>query len=347
MGFLDRIFKREQYNVGVDIGSHSVKVAVLERQQDETFELKEGFIFPLFPGTIEEGKIKDEESLINTLKSVKKAIPRGNFIAVLPSTASLVTTFELPEDATEEQVEYLVVEGIAKKIPVSISEVNFDYYTVEVEGRKFVTSVIGKKEIIRKFISLYEKAGVKLEAITSAYTALSNAFFVNYPDTARKCVYLVDVGYNISTFCFLSGDLMVHGRSSTLGTKRIEDYISTALNIEATQVRELMEKNEIDDQIMDEALKNFAELLAEELEAYSIFCEQHHSVEKRDFVNIYVSGGAAELPKFVPLLSSFLPEGFKALQFDPFRMVKISKTITTHVTDIKNIFAIAVGAGVS
>ena len=347
MKIIGRLLGRGKYKIGIDIGSHSIKVAMVVGQKDGSFELKDSLSFPLLPGTIEEGRIKNEKILIDTLKSVKKTGLRGDTIAVLPSTASLVTTFELPEGVSKEQLDYFVIEEIAKKIPVSIDEVSFDYYPIEIEGKKYVTAVIGKKTIINYFLSLYEKAGIKLKSITSAYTALSNAFFVNYPDNTERCIYLVNVGYSISTFCFLKEDLMIHGRSSNLGTNRIEEYVSTILNVEPERVRDLIEGGKIDRQVIDDALKNFAGLLAEELEACSIFCEKQHSLKEGDFINVYVCGGAAELPNFIYLLSSFLPDNFKAIQFDPFRKIKVPNDIATRVTNMKSVFTIAIGASVS
>ena len=345
MRFLEKFFKRDKVNIGIDIGSHSLKVAVIEEQPGEELILKEALYFPVLSESSEE--LGDEEFIVNALKSVKGAVPKGKFMAVLPSNASLVTTFPLPPEVTEDNVEYILIEEIAKKIPVSIAEVNFDYFMVEKDKKKFITAVIGKKEAIRKLISIHEKAGITLESVTSAYTALSNIFFVNYPDFGSEFIFLVDVGYSVSTFCFLSGSLMLHGRSSNMGSKRIEDYISCAMNIEPQQVGELMEKNEVDEQIMEEAVKSFVQTLAEEIEAYSIFCEQQYGINKGEMVKLYVSGGVVELPKFVPLLSSTLPENFKAIQLDPFRNIRISPEITSRISDLKSIFSIAMGVAVS
>lgn len=346
MGVLDRFFKRGRCSVGIDIGSRSVKVAVVEKEGG-AFGMRDAFIFPLPSGTIEEGRVVDEDALVDVLKAVKKAVSRGDFVAVLPSTASLVATFELPEDTAEEQIDYLVVEEIAKKIPVSISEVSFDYCVVELDGKRYVNAVIGKKKVIRRFLSIYEKAGISLDSITSVYTALSNAFLVNYPDEGEKCAYLVDVGHGVSTFCFLKGGLMIHGRSSSLGTEKVEEYVASALNIDASRVREIMGAGEIDERVLNEAVESFAGLLAEELEACSVFCEHHASFEKSGSISVYISGEATELPRFVPLLSASLSENFKAFQLDPFRKVAIPDDLAAYIADVKGSFAVAVGAGVS
>jgi len=347
MGLLDRFFRKSRCRIGVDIGARSVRVAVVEKEDEDSFFLKDAFVFPIPSGVIKEGKIVNEDELINVLKTVKKTVPRGDFVAVLPSTASLVTTFELPEGVAEEEIEYLVVEEIAKKIPISISAVSFDYYMVELDGKKYVNSVVGKKESIRRFLSLYEKAGIELDSITSIYTAISNAFFVNYPDSAGGCVYLVDVDYNISTFCFLNGNLMVHGRTSSFGTSKIEEYISSALNIDMLHIKELITRDGIDEYVLEEALKHFAQLFAEELEACSVFCERQHNAGKDGVINVYISGEATELPRCIPFIASFLSEKFKVTQFDPFRRVKLAEDVAVYVSNMRGVFAVSVGAGVS
>ena len=113
--------------VAVDIGSHSVKVAQLN-QTRTGYELQSFGLLPLKPNSIEDGIIKDTESVIETIASLVKAEKISTRFAIgsVSGESIIIRQIRMPM-MSREKINEFILKDAEKYIPLNIDDVIIDF----------------------------------------------------------------------------------------------------------------------------------------------------------------------------------------------------------------------------
>jgi type IV pilus assembly protein PilM len=224
--------------VGIDIGSHSIKVAEVE-------DTKQGMVLKNF-GMIElpseaiiDGAIKEMEivsaALQNLLKNLK--IKNKNSATSISGYPVIVKKITIPQKA-EEDLEKSIQNEAEQYIPFDINDVNLDFQILpspiaegeeeeekaEKEELMDVILVAAKKDIVEEYTSLFHLSELNPVVLDIDAFALQNAFEISSAEQSG-CHALVHIGAQLLTINVVREGISVFTRDSSYGGAKITSEI--------------------------------------------------------------------------------------------------------------------------
>jgi len=189
-------FSSEDLVVGIDIGSHAVKVCQLKRT-DKAYAVVNLGSATLPDGAVDDGTLNDPEvvgqtiaELFKNLKIKKKKVGfsiSGYSVIVKKVNLSVMSEEELEEHIQSEAEQY---------IPFDIDDVYLDFQDLKTNKddgeRTDVMLVAAKKEIVDDYLEMLEDLNLKPVIVDVDGFALENTYEYNYPKDEN--VALVDIG---------------------------------------------------------------------------------------------------------------------------------------------------------
>ncbi len=227
-------FSKEQLVVGVDIGSHAVKVCQLRRTERGYAVVNLGSsVLP--EGAVDDGTLNDPEAvgkiiseLFANLKIKNKKVGfsiSGYSVIVKKVNLSVMDEAKLEEHIMAEAEQY---------IPFDIEDVYLDFQDLKTNtaesDRTDVMLVAAKKEIVDGYIEMLEDLGLQPVIVDVDGFALENTYEYNNPKNEN--VALVDIGASKMNINILSGGISVVARDIVVGSRQLTDQIQNAFDLE-------------------------------------------------------------------------------------------------------------------
>ncbi|UCH12110.1 MAG: type IV pilus assembly protein PilM [Candidatus Omnitrophota bacterium] len=329
---MQRLFrKKEQLNVGVDIGATFIKAVAIDKSKTPP-ELTAFSYEPL---------TKD------TTASVKKAITKLGISNISVNTSIsgpsvIVRIVEMP-GMSERELKSAVKFEAERYIPYKLDEVITDFVKLEelTGGKISVLLVAAKKSVINNRIELLSGAGLTLRAIDIDSFAIMNAFLNSQKESKDITCALIDIGAKITNINIVSGEQSYLTRDIQIAGDDITVAIAEKLNLkknkaETLKVNPVEQKNERAPIIKD-AFYN----LLNEIRLSFDFYENRYG---KNVQKIYVSGGSSRLEGISDFIKDILSGDI--VFWDPFNNINMSPKIDTAALEpIKASFAVAVGLG--
>jgi type IV pilus assembly protein PilM len=228
--------------VGIDIGSHSIKVAEVE-------DSKQGMVLKNF-GMIEipheaimDGSIKEMEVVSLALKNLLKnlRINNKNSATSISGYSVIVKKITLPRKG-EEDLEKTIQNEAEQYIPFDINDVNLDFQILpsamkeeedeeeEKEGLMDILLVAAKKDIVDEYISLFQLSELNPIVLDIDAFALQNAFEISNAEQSG-CHALVHIGAQQLTINVVREGVSVFTRDSSYGGAQITSEIQRKFDI--------------------------------------------------------------------------------------------------------------------
>jgi len=221
--------------VGLDIGSHSIKIVELKHHK-KRYELASFGVAQLPPEAIVDGVIMDSSIVAETIRNLYSNLKIKNK-SVATSVAGhslIVKKIQLPqmsEDELEEQIQW----EAEQYIPFEIDEVNIDFQILgtlpEEEGQMEVLLVAVKKDIINDYTAVIGEAGLSVSVVDVDAFAVENLFEIAYPENLDKLVVLIDVGAGIMNINIMKNGMSAFTRDITVGGSNFTEEIQKELGI--------------------------------------------------------------------------------------------------------------------
>jgi type IV pilus assembly protein PilM len=302
------IFSKKDQLVGLDIGSKAIKVALIaEKKKGLTLE-RFGMI-EIAPGLIEEGTIKEPESVADTLRQLFKTygIKERNVAISIGGYSVIVKKINV-QTMTEEQLQDTIHFEAEQYIPFDINDVNLDFQILgesdQASNQMSVLLVAAKKEMINDYIGLVNLAGLNPCIIDIDAFALQNIFEANY-DIEDENVALIDIGASKTSLNILKGRNSVFMRDVSLGCGQINQKIVSMLDCSFEEA-ELIKFGEKTDKISPEELSDIASSIVtdwctEIRRALDFFYSTYPDDQIKQIV---ISGGGGNINEFRELLAA-------------------------------------------
>jgi type IV pilus assembly protein PilM len=323
--------KRNQI-VGIDIGSHSIKVAEIE-DTAKGMILKNFGIIGLPQDAILEGSIKEMEvvsaALANLLQNLK--IKNKNVGLSISGYSVIVKKITVPRKE-EKDLEESIQSEAEQYIPFDINDVNLDFQVLysgeeepeeeEKESYMDVLLVAAKKDIVEEYISLLHLTELNPAILDIDAFALQNAFEISDHEQSG-CHALVHIGAQHLTINIIKDDISIFTRDSSYGGSQITREIQKKLNIsyqEAERIK-LGAKPIIAEQrpAIEEAFSGTVTRWGQEIKRALDFVATTFTDIKVE--NILLSGGSSLIPGFSKYLA--LETGLKIETLNPFANMEI------------------------
>lgn len=310
------LYDIEPNSFGLDLSDMSFKFAQLKKIKKKIDIVSFGS-GDVKSGIIENGEIKDEDTLAQILGSALNNPAKGNIstryvVCSLPEQHSFIRVLQLPKMSYEETKEAIKWE-IEQNIPLGINEVYFDWQIINNDKNRDhqdISIAAVPKNIVDPYISVLKKADLVPVALEVESIAVARSVVKNLLTDAP--VFLVDIGGTTTSFIIFSGSTIRFTSSVSVAGDAMVEAISKSVGVDKNQANKLfyevgLDKSLDPDGKVGQALINVLSELALQIENYISFYQSHsehdHSLKETGIKKIILSGGAANTTGIAAYLS--------------------------------------------
>lgn len=324
-------FNREKAVVGLDIGSHSVKVLefdVHRKGKLDSFEVARIGYESLPHEAIVEGQIIDAAAVAETIRTAfdKAKITSRDVAISISGNAVIIKKIALPAMETEELAESIIWEA-KHNIPYPYEETNVDYAILKppVENGNpglEILLVAVKKDKVAAYTNLISQAHKNLVAIEVDAFALYNALEVNYPEEfAEKTVAMINIGSTITTIVISDRSRPQLFRDLSMGGAYFTENIRKDLKVGIQEAEDLLKglpSKSVEPFQIEGVLAMSTKGLLDEIDKTFTFFQAEDKRENR-IEHIFLCGGMANLHNIPTAFEQKF--AVKTTLFDPFRRI--------------------------
>ena len=320
-------------SLGVDIGSHSVKMVRLEAS-------KEGYKVLGF--AVE--KVSDKNYRDALSKALIKANAPLDLGAVISVAGQGVVSryIELPLMSKTELESSMKFE-IEKYVPFSLVEVSSDYAVVRDIKDKAKMSVLvaaAKNDLIQKKCNFAKEINLNLKAIDLDCLALAN-FFTEISGLPKKgtCLGIINIGKSVSNINILVDGVPCLSRDIFIGGDDITRKMVESLEIDYNEAEKMkLEPGSKKDELLsiwDSALNNLAAEIRVSLDYFE--ARNNKAVE-----TMFITGGTSRLSGIEDYLNQLLSVEIK--RFDYCSQLKYESAVSQdEFAKNSDLLAVALG----
>lgn len=306
--------------LGLDIGSHAVKVCELQAAGDSFRLLRLGSAL-VPPDSIEDGALIQPEAVAATISRLLSNLGcKSKKVAISVSGYSVIVKKINLQVMSEEALEKHIHEEAEQYIPFDIDDVYLDcqdLHTGIAEGEN--TEVIlaaAKKELVDGYLEMLEGLGLKTVVVDVDAFALENAYEACH--SLDGDIALVDIGASKMNINIITGGTSALTRDVVLGGRQLSEQIQQALDIsfaeaEAIKLGQAAVADESRQRVAELVLDTCRQWSGEIRRALDFYQTNHPEQPVREIV---LSGGGARLAGLADFLGRELELPTKV--FNPF-----------------------------
>ncbi|MGA3114749.1 MAG: type IV pilus assembly protein PilM [Syntrophobacteraceae bacterium] len=294
------LFSKAENLIGLDIGSHSVKL-MQANTGNVTPRLMNMGIAPLPRDAFVEGRLAKPEVVADTIRLLANnlKIKRRAVAVSISGYDVMIKKIELPT-MTEDELAARMHAELGQYIPYNIEEVDVDYQVIDVSKNRpnfmDVLLVAAKKESITDFNNLLKLSGFEPFVVDVDFFALSNSFEVTYGFGDER-VALLDIGANKSIMNIAYKGLPVFTRSISIGGNQLTDSIKESFNISSEEA-ELVKLGE---SVEKYPMLDLEEIFVSTVTGWVAECRRaiefyYHNYPEEKIDTLYLSGGSSRIP---------------------------------------------------
>ncbi|MFH0784637.1 MAG: type IV pilus assembly protein PilM [Pseudomonadota bacterium] len=324
--------------VGLDIGSHSIKVCQLKRSSNiYTIVTLGSAVLP--EGAVDDGTLNDAEvvgkaisELFNNLKIKHKKVGfsiSGYSVIVKKVNLAIMEEAQLEEHIIAEAEQY---------IPFDIEDVYLDFQDLKISSkdteRTDVMLVAAKKEIVDEYLEMLQSINLNPVIVDVDGFALENCYEHNYQKSEN--VALVDIGATKMNINILSQGISVVARDIMVGSRQLTEQIANVFDIEFDEAEAIKlgflpaeEKKQEVEEIFSNICTQWVLEIKKAIDLY------HSNHPDQPLKKLILSGGGARVAGLVDFLSEetdmvveifnpFLNIAFNKKNIDPDYLLSIA-----------------------
>lgn len=293
------MFKKPENLVGLDIGSHAVKLVQIN-STNATVKLVNFGVSPIPKGAFSEGRISKPDlvaAAIQQLAGHLKIREKG-VAASVPGFEVMIKKIDLPM-MTEEELDARMQDELGQYIPYNIDEVGVDYQVLGVSKDRpnfmEVMLVAAKKESISDYVNLIRMSGFEPMVIDVDYFALSNAFETTY-GFGDETLALIDIGASKAIMSIIDRGVTAFTRNISIGGGQITDKIMEHFRVSPEEA----ERIKLGEVVSETQIKEVEEIFVSSVRTWVNECKRaidffYTNYSDAQIRKIYVSGGSSRM----------------------------------------------------
>jgi len=306
---------------GLDISDLSLKIIYLKRQ-GKGFKLHVFGEFPIAPGVVERGEVKQQDVLAQTIREAVKSfgtkLPTKHVVASLPEEQAFLQLMQLPR-MKKEELEHAVRFEAENYVPHAIEKVYLDFQVVRpfhnhLEHTDVLLAALPRM-MVDPYLEALEHSGLTVQVLEIESLAIARALVSK--ETAATPILLVDFGATRTSFVVFSGYSLRFTASIPVSSSQLTQSIARALKLTEEKAEELkisfgLERQDDEQgkavfEALAPPLLNLVEQIKKHLAYYeSHTAHQHLGTNQQRIKRVIVSGGGANLRGFTKFLSKEL-----------------------------------------
>lgn len=323
--------KSVPYMVGIDIGSHAMKVVLLS-EQDGKYKLEYAIIEPMPKGMVKDREIQDIEAVAKVVSKVRKQIPKNvKYAAVAISGASVITkVIYMDVTLSEVELESQIQIEADSLIPYPLEEVSLDFETLSVNradpSKVDVLLSAARTENIEARSHAVIDGGFDPKVMDVESYALSRAgrLCINQlPEDANdKVIAFIDIGAQITLLSIIEGDSTLYTRDQIFGGEQYTNSIVSYYGQTFNDSEQAKVQGNLPPNYTFEVLAPFQTALLQQLRrSIQMFL---NTSEKEHVDYIVLSGGTSLIEGLDRLLVDEL--GIHAVVAKPFQQLELPES---------------------
>jgi type IV pilus assembly protein PilM len=341
--------------IGLDIGSHSIKLVEIE-QTSKGRILRNFGIIGLPHDAIVEGSIKEMEIVASAIKTLYRnlKVKNRNVATSISGYSVIVKKIEISE-REESELEESIQSEAEQYIPFDINDVNLDYDILEIGdeeqnkerksagGKMGVMLVAAKKEVVQDYVSLLQLSGLNPAVLDVDAFALQNAFEASAAEP-DGCYALVNVGAQELGINAIKDGVSMFSRDSSYGGNQITEAIMSQFDLsfeEAEKIKLGGDKPESGKSALEEIFTSVISEWVQEIKRALDFLATSYPSES--IQKIMLGGGSSRIPGFRKYLE--LETNLPVEDINPFANLLINEKAfdSKYLSYMASQAAIAVG----
>ncbi len=328
--------------IGLDIGSHSIKVVEINSSKKGRI-LKNFGVIGLPEESVSEGTIKEMEIVSAAIKTLFKNLKiKNKNIATSISGYSVIVKKISIDKRDDVELEKTIQDEAEQYIPFDINDVNLDYEILnpqeaEATGRgegededgssglMDVMLVAAKKDIVDDYVGLLHLTGLNPGILDVDAFALQNAFECSTDETTG-CYALVNVGAQELGINAIKDGISLFTRDSSYGGFQINEAIMEKYDVsyeEAEKIKLGDQRSDQDAEGLEEIFTSVVSGWVNEIKRALDFLSTTYPDETIE--KIFVSGGSSRIPGFKKYLS--LETEIPVEELNPFANLQINEKV--------------------
>jgi type IV pilus assembly protein PilM len=294
--------------VGLDIGSHSIKLIELAREGDQIALTAAGSM-PTPPKAMNSTLRPDLEAVAVALKQLFKdtGTKSRDIQIALPESKVFTRVIEVPQLSSRELTSAIKWEA-EQYIPLPLDQVNVDFTVLRDSqstgtNKMEVLLVAAPKALMEKYLTIAEMAGLNPVGAETEIIATSRAIGRSMPNVRN--VMVVSLGAQTTDIAILSSGILTFTRSVSAGGEALTRAIAQAFDFNLTQAEEYkrtygLQKDKLEGKIVN-AIKPIMDTIINEIKRAIAFYEEKYKDQHVE--TIMLSGGTARLPGMITYLA--------------------------------------------
>jgi len=325
--------------VGLDIGSHAIKLVEIEDTKKGKI-LKNFGIIGLPQDAIVEGAIKEMEIVSSAIKTLYKnlKIKNRNVVTSISGYSVIVKKISIQKRG-EAELDASIQDEAEQYIPFDINDVNLDYEILsppeeggvedKAEGDKAdkglmdVMLVAAKKDIVEDYVSLLHLTGLNPAILDVDAFALQNAFELSI-ENISGCYALVNVGAEELGINAIKNGVSIFTRDSSYGGYQINEAIMSKFDVSYEEAEKIKlggtKIDQKDKGALEEIFSSVISGWVNEIKRALDFLSTTYPDETIE--KIVISGGSCRFPGFQKYLE--LETEIPIVELNPFGNLQVN-----------------------
>lgn len=342
------LFGKSRDLVGLDIGSHSIKLVEL-KQKGKSYELVSFGIQPLPSEAIVEGAIMDSSAVAEAIDTlfVNNNVKKTDVATSVSGGSVIVKKISLPAMSEDELAESIRWEA-EQYIPFPIDEVNLDHKTLRGSagegGMMDIILVAVKKDMIGFYANVITQAGKRPMVVDVDAFAMQNAFELNYKGDVgpSEVIALINIGASLINMNIIQGEISLFTRDISTGGNLYTETIQRELNLSREHAENLKRgvgSEGVDPSQATSIIQGVTEDLAVDVQRTFDFFKATSTEERID--RIFLAGGSAKISG----LQKYFQDKFGATTelLNPFKNVKLGNIDPDFLQEVASAASVGVG----
>jgi type IV pilus assembly protein PilM len=233
--------KKDELLLGVDIGSHSIKVCQL-KSYGENYKIIAVGSAVIPPNAVEDGVLQEPLEVSKILSALIKNLKiKNKKIGISISGYSVIVKKINLEDMDNESLTTYINEEAEQYIPFDLDDVYIDFQKLpnkkEVPDRCDIMLVAAKKEVVNDYINMLNELKLNTVLVDVDCFALENIWETVSGRSGN--VALVDIGASKMNINILSEGVSVLARDVVVGSEQLTDQLANSLGIDYQQAEKI------------------------------------------------------------------------------------------------------------
>lgn len=226
--------KKENLIVGVDIGSHAVKICQLQKT-GQTYRLLAVGSAAIPPGAVEDGVLQEPEEVGKAIAALLKNLKiKSTKVGISISGYSVIVKKINLESMDDETLASYIKAEAEQYIPFDLDDVYLDFQKLpskkEGSDRNDVMLVAAKKEVINDYIDMLTNLKLTTVLVDVDGFALENIW--ETVSVKIENIALVDIGASKMNINIISEGVSVLARDIVVGSEQLTDQLASALDVD-------------------------------------------------------------------------------------------------------------------